>query len=323
VVTIRTFHNSDLAALAKVIREHFATAGLVTATNALQLDRFVCARLRFDPRQLLVAEDNQQIVGCCHWVPSGSGPDGGGNGAMIALLCVSTPTDRDAVAAQLLAAAEGDWRKESIDRVRAGATAADRSPYMGLLPHGAIAGIADQDRDTGRWLVAAGFTPSERLQVWEAPLNRWSVPFDRQLTQLRRTITIQRAPQAIEGPLADPLRRWFDQCAMASYEVAIYQAIDSRRRTVLAEVEYWLDDPEHGPSGEPAAILGRWQGAAPGSGELKLLLSESLRELATLQRSRVRICTRCEPTQQTWMQSLGFHPGPIGAAFNKRLTAAG
>ena len=231
VVNIRQFQNADLPALVEIWTQHWSAIGPPPLINAARFEQAVLARTYFDPTSLLIAEqDGAALAWCHHSAVTASSP----NSMSICAFGLGASCD-EAVAEQLLAAAETRIRAAGIERVRFGLVRDDVQGYAGLDPVGHGIGVPKTDIRVTSVLQRCGYSPEKTVVRLTASTTAYRPPVSRDALQLRRSSRVQATP--LIHP--DPRRA----AGMSHLDIETHFLFD-RGGSQLAQVNLWLSDPE-------------------------------------------------------------------------------
>ncbi len=271
---IRAFQNTDTQSLCRVFNSHHEAVGLPGGIVPLSLELCVLAKPYFESPCLLVAEDNQRIVG---FAQVGFEPDRtlqslNSAAAVMSALCVE-PSSEDFAIGQILI-------EEAARAAVAGGAQCIRfcppapaTPYFaGLSPGDGMIGCPVVDPRVRSWLDACHWTVEQPIACWEVDLNRFQPPMDRTQIQIRRMAHVDRL-------LDEPVLPWYVASMLGHTDPIGFQLTSRQTRMVTAEIFYWTIGHELLP--QPEMIGHLWPiSCDPGADDhLVFLISESLRQL--------------------------------------------
>jgi ribosomal protein S18 acetylase RimI-like enzyme len=340
VIVFRSFRNSDPPQLVAIWRGQGASRGLAAPVTTLALEEWVFSKLMFEPRDLLVAEENGRIVafvhaGCLPPTPGEQSPQAAPNGANGGEPAASQPAPRLGVVFMLMSLAH-PWRDETIRELLAlaerhlagqGATHATaigvgrQNPlYFGLYGGSEPAGVLDSDPLWRQAYQAAGYGASRRIVVFQRELATFRPLVDRVQIHLRRRTQVH----AVVEP---PPRSWWDACTLGAMERVEFSLRPSDAPdSVAASVMFWLMTPMSVKWGVRAA--GMLDLTVPRTsrrqGQATCLLGEALVALAAQGITMVE-AHAAEDNRPTiaLFEKLGFRAVDHGTVFDKPLVPAG
>jgi hypothetical protein len=314
---IRTFRNTDVAALCKVWNAHFGDLGFDCRLNPLQLELICLAKPYFIAQDLLIAEYDQQIVGFLHLGPVGRSDlmDVQPDVMAIAALCIVPCDSEGQVAQALLQRAEQAMRGRSIRVCRFKPMLPECPFYQGLGPADSMVGATTSERRSCAWVTEAGFVPVLPTTQWELDLTNFQPPIDRQQLQIRRSSIVERETD-------EPPMPWWQACLLGHAEPVLYRLLQRTPPLPLCEALYWTVATELQTSATSTTWL--WTPALPvdesGAAQLTFLLGETCRQLQSERLELVRTATPASHTQvNTLLRRLGFVAEQSGMVFEKLL----
>lgn len=318
--TIRTFHNTDVAAICKVWNAHYGDLGAECRLTPLQMELATLAKPYFVAEDLLVAEHDEQMVGFLHLspVPNDNLSEVSVSEAAIAALCCVPCDGEGAVAKALLTRAEAMLIERRIAACRFKPPVPSCAFYQGFGPADSMIGATTSERRGCSWLTAAGFTPAQATTQWELDLSTYQPPIDRVQIQIRRSTQIER--------LADePAMPWWQACWLGHVEASQYELHHRSEQRMICDALFWTVAVELQTS--PDAIAWLWPVAIPteeqGAEQLTFLLGEVCRQLQSERLDLVRTTTLASDTRLNGiLRRLSFVAEQSGMVFEKRLALA-
>ncbi len=318
--TIRTFRNTDVAAICKVWNAHYGDLGANCQLTPLQLELSTLAKPYFEAQELLVAEYDEQVIGFLHMgpVPNSDLSDIRDRVAAIAALCI-VPCNEETLAARLLL-----QRAEALLAQRGvmGCSFKPLAPtcpfYQGFGPADSMIGATTSERRGCDWIRAAGFTPSQPTTQWELDLGRYQPPIDRVQIQIRRGSTVER--------LADePTMPWWQACWLGHMEPLQFELKHRTLGQTICVALFWTVAMELQTS--PDSIAWLWTPAVPpeeqGGASLTFLLGEACRQLQAERVDLIRTVTSASDTRiHAILRRLSFTSEQSGVVFEKQLASA-
>ncbi len=234
--------------------EHWSAIGPPPAVNLPRLEQAVVSRTFFDPNELLVATEGDQIVGWIHfivvdplataevashpaqrnsadefWSAADATPT-----ATIASICLS-PNANEQVGQSLMTETLTRMRASGISTAEAGLVRDDAAGYAGLEPIGVGYGVPNSDHRSLSLLRDFGFTADRDITRMTANVTNYRPPVSRETLQLRRT------SQTHSEPFIPANRR---RAAGLSHVDIERFVLAERNGSELAKVEFWFSDAE-------------------------------------------------------------------------------
>ncbi len=315
--TIRTFRNTDVAAICKVWNAHYGDLGAECRLTPLQLELATLAKPYFMAKDLLVAEHDEQVVGFLHLspVPNGDSSEVSVNEAAIAALCCVPCDGEGTVASTLLARAQTLLIERRIELCRFKPLLPGCAFYQGFGPADSMIGATTSERRGCSWLKEAGFIPAQATTQWELDLSNYQPPIDRVQIQIRRSTLIERLPD-------EPLVPWWQACWLGHTEASQYELHLRSEQRMIGNALFWTVAMELQTS--PDMIAWLWPPAMPageqGADHLTFLLGEVCRQLQSERLDLVRTATAANDTRLNGiLRRLSFTAEQSGMVFEKRL----
>lgn len=315
--TIRTFRNTDVAAICKVWNAHYGDLGTHCQLTPLQLELSTLAKPYFESQDLLVAEYDEQIIGFLHVgpVPNEVLSDSKEHSAAIAALCI-VPCNEETLAAQLLLRQAEKILVERGTQLCSFKPLAPATPfYQGFGPADSMIGATTSERRGCEWIRAAGFTPVQPTTQWELDLGRYQPPIDRVQIQIRRSATVERLPE-------EPLLPWWQACWLGHMEPFQFDLIHRAQRRIMCGALFWSVAMELQTS--PDSIAWLWTPSIPdeemGGDSITFLLGEACRQLQSERLDLIRtVTTASDIPIHAILRRLSFTSEQSGVVFEKRL----
>jgi ribosomal protein S18 acetylase RimI-like enzyme len=317
LIGYRSFRNSDPPHLAEIWRTRSGLRGYAQPMTAMLLDRLVFAKPYFDQAGLIVATDNDRVVGFAH---AGFGPvdDESALSTEIgsSILAVVAPhSDEPTIAAELISRCEAYLRDRGAKVLYGGGIRPLNAFYVGLYGGSELPGILDSDPQLQAFFRAAGYREIDRTVVLHRELVSFRPFVDRQQMMLRRRIRVQSACDP-------PLRTWWEACTVGDFtrlKFDLYLSDEDKPAAVATlidmetfsqtwgartagMVDVWVDDA-HRRQGMGLSLVGEILRQAVEQGY-------SLVEVQTMQRNRAAIGL---------YEKLGFEQVDSGAVFRKEI----
>lgn len=228
---IRFFQNRDLPALADVWIRHWAAVGPSPQVSVATIEQAILSRNFFSHRSLLVAEVDDTPVAWCHYQA-----DQHDESAVILCAICFTPEEGLSVCDQLLHQVEARIRETGIRKVVVGPVRDDLLGYAGLSPVGHGIGVPSQDARTSSLLSRSGYQTIGAICRMVASTSPYRMPVSREMLQLQRTTRLEH-----EIRMPTEIRK---ASAISHLDVERHRLVDHRSKQSLAEVDWWMSDPE-------------------------------------------------------------------------------
>lgn len=235
MVHYRSFRNSDPPGLTAVWNEAFSGRGQVRLRHSSPLESYLFAKPYFDPAGLIVAVEDDALVGFSH---AGFGPNGPQTGldpstGVLCALGVRPSHRRRGIGSELLRRGESYLAGKGARAVYAGPLAPLNPFYLGLCGGSETAGFLASDPEVEPFLGRHGYQVRDMALVFQRPLNRPINVADGRFAGLRRRFEVRIAPRTGTGT-------WWQECVLGPVEV----------------IEFLLEDKQ---TGQLAARMGVWE----------------------------------------------------------------
>jgi len=309
VTLLRSFRNRDLPALADVWIRHWSAVRQTPRVGVATIELAILSRTFFDPRTLLVAQEEHGVVGWCHFQADRHDP----KRAVLNTICF-TPDEGLKVCDELLRFAEASMVTAGFEQVVVGPLRDTLYGYAGLSPIGHGIGVPIGDARTSSLLSRSGYRPSLSVSRLAVSTSPYRPPISRESLQLRRTTRIEQR-LCIPDELASA-------SAMSHLDIEQQTLVDHRTAEPLAHLHWWLSDPEAQVMNCSDAIM--HLGDIHDRGKLEpaehYLVSAAIQVLAN---RRIFMVETAVDQQQTelisQLQSLNFKISEQGQRWSKTL----
>ncbi len=299
----RPFRNTDAPQLAEVWRLQGAQRGLMQPMSTSVLERYVFSKPYFDAQGLIVAVDENTVVGFAH---AGFGPNADESALStdegVTCVVMLRPQTDPAIGQTLLARCEDYLRSRGAQALRGGACFPLAPFYYGLYGGSELSGVLTSDVQTQALFREAGYDEHNRSIVMRRDLAQFRPVVDRQQLQIRRHHTIE----TITDP---PTRTWWEACMFEPFDRTICFLMPRGGRQPAAHVLFWNMETMLGTWGVRAAGIADVEVSADRQrqGLARYLLGEALRHVHSQGVSIAEVHVPCEnePAMAVF-QSLGF-----------------
>jgi len=314
MIEIRCFRNADPPRLAEVWRAADLGPAAMQPMSAALLEASVFSKPYFDREGLIVAADDDRVVGFAH---AAFGPNAGRSGVDTrvgtTLLAAVVPHPlHEQIGAALLGGCEDYLRKRGATTILGGGSAELRSFYLGLYGGSDLPGILDSSVAMRRLFERAGYDVADRIAVLRRTLQGFRPPVNRMQVAIRRS-TVLRA-------IDEPTRRtWWEAATTTGVALRRYELL-GQADELLGSASFWDMQPLAGAWGVVAAGLldveiagrNRRQGLA------HYLVAEALHDLAQEGVSLVETHASVANTAAVSLfTKLGFDIAEHGTVFRK------
>ncbi|MCS7167673.1 MAG: GNAT family N-acetyltransferase [Gemmatales bacterium] len=264
---IRPFRNPDPPQLVRLWNLALVGRGAAVLPHVNCLEQGVLSKPYFDPKGLLVAERDGQLLG---WVHAGFGPGSTGQRlsteqGVICVLLVHPQHRRQGLGTELLHRAEQYLLEHGAREIYFGAHNPLRPFYWGLYGGSEPSGILESDTDARPFLEKRGYQIVATHIVYQRILDGRACEVAGPAATWKAQCTLQVIPKPLPSD-------WFEVAASSPLEIVRFQFV--HRGQVLAHVDMWemelfgwrwkqptvglLDlsvSQEHASSGVKAALL--------------------------------------------------------------------
>jgi ribosomal protein S18 acetylase RimI-like enzyme len=247
LIEYRAFRNTDPPQLAEVWRSQHASRGLMQPMSVSLLDRYVLSKPTFDRDGLIVAADDEKLLGFAH---AGFGPNSQGTNLChehgVTSLVLTRPDADPRVARELLSRAE-EYLTSRGARTLYGGGGYPMSPfYYGLYGGSELSGVLDSDSAQRELFVEAGYRPCARSVILQRDLAGFRPVVDRQQMQIRRTTRLSTM-------VDPPSQTWWDAVIFEPFERTRWNLAEREGGPSLASVYVWALETMTGAWGVRAA----------------------------------------------------------------------
>lgn len=207
MIRYAAFVNTDAPALVELWNRQSGRRSLTQPMTLLVLEEWVFSKPYFDRHGLLVAKEDDRLVGFAHagFAVSADGLRLSREAGAVHLIVVAEHPQRESIARGLLAAGESYLVQQGADTLWAGCTLPAHGFYLGLYGHSESPGVLESDADSLALFRNAGYAEVEQHTVLQRPLANFRPPVDRKQVQLRRQYHIE---SEANPPLASWLEAW-------------------------------------------------------------------------------------------------------------------
>lgn len=231
MVEYRSFRNADPPELRRLWQACQLGRGAAQAIDADVFEQFVFSLPCFDPRGLIVACEQDRVIGYVH-AGFGAHPDGGASDSAVGTLCavmVDPAFRRRGIGRELVRRGEDFLLSAGARKVLAGPMSPRDSFYQGLYGGSQPSGFLISDSAASPFLQAVGYREHSRAIVYQRSLASRSSPGGLRLMGIRRTTTLCECP-ALES------RTWWWSARTGRRDVLQLGLVSKSDRKTLATV---------------------------------------------------------------------------------------
>jgi ribosomal protein S18 acetylase RimI-like enzyme len=314
MIEIRCFRNSDPPRLADVWRAADLGPAAMQPMTAALLEASVFSKPYFERAGLIVAADNDRVVGFAH---AAFGPNKDRSavdtqaGTTLLVAVVPHPL-QEQIADELLRGCEAYLRARGARTILGGGSAELRSFYLGLYGGSDLPGILDSSAAMQGVFTRAGYETADRIAVLRRRLQGFRPPVNRLQLAIKRTTELR----AIDEPTR---RTWWEAATTAGIALRRYELLNQARER-LGCASFWDMQPLAGAWGVPAAGLldVEIEGPRRRQGLAHYLVAEALHDLAQEGVAIVETHASAANTPAlNLFTKLGFETAEHGTIFRK------
>jgi GNAT superfamily N-acetyltransferase len=276
MIEIRCFRNADPPRLADVWRAADLGPAAMQPMTAPLLEASVFSKPYFDREGLIVAADDDRVVGFAH---AAFGPAKDRStvdthvGTTLLVAVVPHPL-QEQIGDELLRGCEAYLRRRGATTILGGGSADLRSFYLGLYGGSDLPGILDSSTAMRRLFERAGYETADRVAVLRRTLQGFRAPVNRLQLAIRRN-TVLRA-------IDEPTRRtWWEAATTTGIALRRYELLNQADER-LGSASFWDMQPLAGTWGVIASGLldVEIEGPRRRQGLAHYLVAEALHDLS-------------------------------------------
>ncbi|CAN5420802.1 hypothetical protein BH10PLA2_BH10PLA2_14330 [soil metagenome] len=263
MVHFRKFRNQDAPGITEVWNEAFTGRGAPRLRHSSLLENYVFSKSYFDPRGLIIAVDDNKLVGFVH---TGFGPSGDGakldpaNG-FVSLLAVKPEYQRRGIGSGLLLEAEKFLSGAGAKVLHGGGCWPMAPFYFGIYGGANFSGLLRSDSASHPFLLKHAYVAGKNRSVWQRNLTEPLVIVDGRFAALRKRCEVRIKPRT-------GISTWFEECVLGSVELFEFVLEERVTQKPLACITVWEMD----------GIGYKWQ--MPAIGIVDMTVDPSLRKAA-------------------------------------------
>lgn len=201
------FLNTDAPAVVQLWNRQSDRHALRQPITLLVLEEWVFSKPYFDRHGLILANDEDRLVGFVHagFAVSADGRQLNREVGAVNLVVVAEHPQRQAVARGLLEAGESYLVERGAGTLWAGCTQPAHGFYLGLYSHCDSPGVLESDADNLALFRDSGYADVDQHVLLQRPLGNFRPPVDRKQVQLRRQYHVE---SEANPPSASWLEAW-------------------------------------------------------------------------------------------------------------------
>jgi len=284
-VRIRTFLNTDTPTLTRLWNEHHQLAGIASQFSESAWEYSILGKIFFDEDGLFIAEFENVPIGFVHAVKLGISPDASNRKAdgLINALCIGEHAEQDAVARQLITAAESYLASKHSQIIGATGSPDCYAYYLGVGDANGMLGISSRDVRSRNWFEQTGYRECASTESWQIALSSFRMPMDRMQIAIRR----QGRIETVVDPSSN--MTWWNSVIMGHSELFAFKLLMREPITIERQVDFW--QPEiatlDGSSGMMQLMMPKITDQVA-LDQFAFLIAESLRHFQQIRIPRVR-----------------------------------
>jgi len=237
VTRFRTFRNGDPPELLRIWNEAFSGRGSVPLRNTSLLEYFLLAKPFFDPAGLIVAEDDEGLVGCglCGFGPNAAGTGLDLSTGVLCLLGVLPAQRRRGIGTELLRRCEDYLRGRGARVLLAGPMAPNNPFTFGIYGGSQSPGFLDSD-GAGPFFERHGYRVADTALVLQRHLDRPFNVIDGRFPSLRKRFEVRQMQKRGIGP-------WYVEGTRGPLDVEAFQVDERGSGQVAGRCAVWEMEP--------------------------------------------------------------------------------
>jgi len=315
VVHYRTFRNYDPPGLLVIWNESFTERGSVRLRHSAPLETYVFSKPYFDPAGLIVALEDDALVGFAH---AGFGPDGNlarlsPSAGVTCALGVRPAYRRRGIGTELLRRSEVYLAERGAQNFFAGPMAPYNPFYFGLYGGSEMAGFLATDVAADPFFTRHGYQVHDNCLVLQRLMTVPINVVDGRFPGLRKQYEVRIVPRTGPGT-------WWQECTLGPVDLVEFHLQDKTTGQTVARTAVWEMDLFSWRWNQPAVgiveveVKEEWRR----QGMAKFLLAQMLRylqeqyfgitEVQTMQHNQAAL---------SLYHSLGFMQVDVGHIYKK------
>lgn len=197
MVQYRTFRNTDPPRLVKLWHACELGRGSAQGFNYDALDSLNFSQPYFDPNGLIVACENDEVIGMVH-IGFGCDESKSQLSTEVGIICVAMVHPdhrRQGIGRELISRADARLNEAGAKRIAAGPAPSADPFYFGLYGGSQPSGFLQSDPNAEPFFNSLGYVRSESHGIFQRDVAEKSDPVNFRLSRIRRKMELEIAPQ--------------------------------------------------------------------------------------------------------------------------------
>jgi ribosomal protein S18 acetylase RimI-like enzyme len=314
VVDYRNFRNTDPPHLVELWNASFPGRGAVTLRGSNLLERHVFAKPFFDPNGIVIAEENQRVVGYGHFGRCQA--EGSDMQGVTCALAVLPSHRRRGIGTQLLYRGEEYLLQQGAKQMLAGGHGAQSPFYAGIYGGSDSPGFLRSDPAAEPFFRRHRYNVRDVILVLQRKLETPLKTPDPRFCALRdRYDIIMGSPRTLGG--------WWEECTIGCLEPIEFVVEDRQKQEFVGRALIWEMEGFSQRWGKPSiGILNFWiREDYRGQGLGKLLMTQVLRQIQEqfFEVAEIQIAEK-NNVALSLLRGLGFETVDRGQIFTKSVS---
>jgi ribosomal protein S18 acetylase RimI-like enzyme len=234
LIHYRSFRNTDPPALVEIWNQSFSGRGAVPLRHSNPLERHVFAKPYFDPKGLIIAEENGMPLGFGH---AGFGPNADETAlahdmGIVCLIGVRASHQRQGIGSELLRRCEAYLQTAGAQTIFAGPMRPLNPFYLGLYGGSESPGILASDSSGDPFLKHHGYQAHDTCLVFQRSLEKPVNIVDARFSGLRRRFEMRILPRVT-------IASWWQDCVLGLLEPVEFRLEDKLTSRPVAQALAW------------------------------------------------------------------------------------
>jgi ribosomal protein S18 acetylase RimI-like enzyme len=219
-IHFRRFRNSDPPALMAAWQSRVGQPQWNATVGVEIFEQFVLAKTYFDPEGLILACDDDRVLGFAHAAFGSNDTEDGicNELGTTALLLVRPECDESEVAAGLLERSEAYLQRRGAKVLYGGGIRPLNGFYLGLYGGSELPGVLESDRVAQQAFTSQGYREIDRTLLFRRDLCTFEAVVDRRQMQVRRQMVVE----VVSDP---PLRSWWEACTLGQFDLVRFALV--------------------------------------------------------------------------------------------------
>lgn len=315
MLTFRPFHNTDPPAMAALWQSRAGESGWNPNFNVAFIEQFLLAKPYFDARGLIVAHEDERLVGFAHATFGADDSESGISTDLgtTTLMCVLPDSDTATVAAGLLERTEAYLRERGAKVIYGGGIRPLNGFYLGLYGGSELPGVLETDAVAQQVFAAHGYREIDRTLLFRRNLSSFEAVVDRRQMQVRRQMVV-------EVVIDPPTRTWWEACTLGVFDLVRFALVPRTGGSATATATFRSMEIVPTSMRPPAfGLIDVWvDESARRRGLAIFLLSEAFRQFAREGAVEVEVqAMQHNLSAHALYRKMGFQQFGQGSVFRK------